>query len=262
MAYWYDGQWLESNKICLELGDPGLLYGATLFTTLRIWGGDWRSPRTAWSLHQERLSQSLTALGWSCPDWDRLHQGLERLSALYPVVRVTLFADGREWLTGRSLPADLADKQQRGIIAWLVPPHQGRSLGFHKTGNYLGPWQALRHGPRGTQEGILTAIDGRWLETCTGNLWGWGEGQWWTPPLTGEILPGIARQQITQYLRERGVAIGDRSWSQDWSQNLEWIGYSNSVVGLIPIREIPGLRHWNITHPALNTLEPWQNWPH
>jgi 4-amino-4-deoxychorismate lyase len=34
-----------------------------------------------------------------------------------------------------------------------------------------------------TQEAILVDAAGNWLETSTGNLWGWRDGSWWTPAL-------------------------------------------------------------------------------
>ena len=54
---------------------------------------------------------------------------------------------------------------------------------MHKTGNYLACWLAKNAGAKkvGAQEAILTSDQGEWLETSTGNLWGWkrsnGRGQ-------------------------------------------------------------------------------------
>ena len=83
--------------------------------------------------------------------------------------------DGREWITGRYLPGDLATRQQQGIVGWLadVPIYQ-RCLASHKTGNYLGAWLALQQTQKyGAREAILIDESGNWLETSTGNLWGW-----------------------------------------------------------------------------------------
>jgi 4-amino-4-deoxychorismate lyase len=35
--YWYNGELIEDERISLGIDDIGLLYGATIFTTLRIY---------------------------------------------------------------------------------------------------------------------------------------------------------------------------------------------------------------------------------
>ena len=35
--YWYNGELIDDERISLGIDDIGLLYGATLFTTLRIY---------------------------------------------------------------------------------------------------------------------------------------------------------------------------------------------------------------------------------
>ncbi|HCF27363.1 MAG TPA: 4-amino-4-deoxychorismate lyase, partial [Cyanobacteria bacterium UBA11049] len=51
----------------------------------------------------------------------------------------------------------------------------------------------------GAGEAILVDANGNWLETSTGNLWGWQNGCWWTPPLEAGILPGVVRQQLINW---------------------------------------------------------------
>lgn len=137
--FWYNGQVIEGEMLNLTIKDPGLLYGATIFTTLRVYDS-LEHPLTHWQAHCDRLRQSLQAFGWSQPNWQRLHQGAEMLSH-YPVLRITLFADGREWVTGRFLPEDVETRQQQGITARLAEAQFCRSLPEHKTGNYLGTRQ-------------------------------------------------------------------------------------------------------------------------
>jgi 4-amino-4-deoxychorismate lyase len=35
--FWYDGKLIENDQIALEITNPGLIYGATIFTTLRVY---------------------------------------------------------------------------------------------------------------------------------------------------------------------------------------------------------------------------------
>ncbi|MEM9102738.1 MAG: right-handed parallel beta-helix repeat-containing protein, partial [Pseudomonadota bacterium] len=134
-------------------------------------------PLTQWQAHCDRLCNSLNKLDWIAPDWHRLRVGANKLMPQFPVLRMTIFPDGREWITGRHLPVDLQQRQRDGITAWVADPDLSRSLSTEKTGNYLAPWLARQQAQQqGAQEAILVDPAGNWLETSTGNLWGWREG--------------------------------------------------------------------------------------
>jgi branched-subunit amino acid aminotransferase/4-amino-4-deoxychorismate lyase len=235
MSFWYDGGFHAGASLSLSPTDPALLYGATLFTTLRVYG-NLDDPLTQWTAHIARLTKSLQDLGWAEPDWANVRQGAETIAT--PVRRITLFHDGREMVTGRELPPDLADRQRSGIIAWVAPPEL-RSLPQHKTGNYLLPWHLLQQAKtHGAQEAILPDPQGHWLETATGNLWGYAQGEWWTPPLKDGILPGIARQRIIQALQNHGKTVQEAPWTSATIAQFEALAYSNCVVELLPIRQV------------------------
>ncbi len=235
---WYHGAPL-TNPLSLLPTDPALLYGATVFTTLRVYENNLDHPFTGWEAHCDRVSQSLQTFHWDRPNWDQVRSGAERLASQYAVLRITLFPDGRELITGRSLPEDLATRQRQGVIAWVADMDYSRPLPGHKTGNYLGCWLALQAAQRqGAQEAILINPEGHWLETSTGSLWGWAAGQWWTPPLTAGILPGVARSQILTGLAQQGqdARVGD--WTAEVRSRFTHLAYSNSVVEVVPIRQI------------------------
>lgn len=245
-VYWYKGHLHRAETIALALDDPGLLYGASLFTTLRVVNGNLAHPATAWPAHCDRLAASGRALGWAQPDWGRLTLGARTLLAEAPearILRLAVFADGREWIVGRVLPEDLGDRYRHGILAhWDAAGQElyRRSLPQHKSGNYLPCWLAHRSARQhSAQEAILSDRAGHWLETSTGNLWAYRAGQWWTPPL-GKILPGIARQRLGSHLAAAGEPVGEAPWTADWVGGCEAIAYSNSVVGLVAIRAVVG----------------------
>ena len=77
--YWYAGELIQNDTLSISIGDPGLLYGATVFTTLRVYDRSLDHPLTHWSLHCDRLHNSLKAFEWQLPDWLRLRQGAEIL---------------------------------------------------------------------------------------------------------------------------------------------------------------------------------------
>lgn len=239
MLHWYDGQLRTEETIGLSITDPGLLYGATVFTTLRVYQQDLDHDLSQWHDHCHRLSQSLQAFSWQQPNWNRVREGAEQLSPYFPVLRMTIFPDGREWITGRALPSDLSQRQEQGIIAWLAEEGQfRRSFPQYKTGNYLSSWLALQTAKqKGAQEAILVDEMGNWLETSTGNLWGWKDGSWWTPAVSN-ALSGIARSRLIQRLRQQNIPVQETVWTPAFVNRLEALGYSNCVVQVVPIHTV------------------------
>ena len=258
IIYWYDGKVVNLSTIELAIDDPGLLYGATVFTTLRVYHNSLDSKLTQWQAHCDRLKFSLQSLDWRTPREEQLRQGAKLINSHFPVLKITIFPDGREWITGRNLPLDLAEKQSTGIVANVASPGLQRSLPMHKTGNYLSPWLAKREaGKLNAQEAILVDSQGNWLETSTGNLWGWGDGCWWTPPLTEGILPGIMRSQLLQWLESQQQLVREEPWTMEVVEKLEAIAYSNSVVGIIPIHTVihpSGSLEYDPRHSVLQQL--------
>lgn len=251
--FWYNGNLIQSKNLELAIDDPGLLYGATVFTTLRIYDGSLNSAKTHWIGHCDRLRTSLQTFNWQMPDWERVRQGAEVLKEHFPVLRITIFPDGREWITGRFLPADLSDRTSQGIVAWLADgPEFKRSLAEHKTGNYLSAWLALNQAQKfGAKEAILVEEGGNWLETSTGNLWGWCDGRWWTPPIEAGILPGLMRSQLIAWLKSQNETVGEEPWTAELVEGFEAIAYSNSVVEILPIHTILRSRRSEAsTHPS------------
>jgi 4-amino-4-deoxychorismate lyase len=239
-VFWYQGKLQDSGTLALRVDDPGLIYGATVFTTLRVYGRSLDHPMTNWTGHCDRLKHSLNIFGWPEPNWQQIREGASAMIAHWSVLRMTIFPDGRELITGRSLPGDLAAKQQQGIsvVVWDAPQFR-RSLPDHKTGNYLACWLALQGAKQqGADDAILVDDRGQWLETSIGNLWGWQDDRWWTPPLSGGILPGLMRSQLIDWLTSQGQLVQEEPWTEDLIRGFEAMAMSNSVMELIPIREV------------------------
>jgi 4-amino-4-deoxychorismate lyase len=259
MGYWYAGAWCVGDQISLSVTEPGFLFGATIFTTLRVVNHRLDHPNSHWRRHGNRLRQTIAHLGWTEPNWLRVAAGATRVAMDYPVVRITLFSDGRELILGRPLPQDLAQKQQQGVAAWVAEdPLFQRPLADFKTGNYLGAWQALQRAiAQGAGEAILINTEGDWLETATGNLWGFAAGRWYTPPIGG-ILPGVMRSHLLGLLQQCGETVREQPWNGELLQRFEAIAYSNSVVGVIPLTKILGTHDIypsKADHPEIRRLQ-------
>ncbi|MBW4546603.1 MAG: aminotransferase class IV [Symplocastrum torsivum CPER-KK1] len=260
--FWYNGQLKQTDSLELTIDEPGLLYGATVFTTLRVYHQSLDSPLTNWKSHCDRLISSLQTLGWQLPNLPQMRQGADVLSASYPILRITIFPNGREWITGRCLPSDLENRQQLGITAWLADaPEYRRILPMHKTGNYLPSWLAQQASQKqGAMEAILLDAKGNWLETSTGNLWGWKDNCWWTPPLDAGILPGVVRSQLISWLKKQNHPVRELVWDTKLVLSFEAIAYTNSVVEVIPIHTVlkaPEKLKYDPLHPSLKQLRCW-----
>lgn len=238
--FWYDGKLIDSNQLQLNINDPGLVYGATVFSTMRVYEQSLQHPITDWQAHCDRLNQSLQAFKWQQPNWQRLKQGAELLLPHFPVLRMVVFPDGREWITGRNLPLDLNQRQTQGIIALITAENLfKRDLATHKTGNYLGAYLARNHALNSNaQEAILIDDQGNWLETSTGNLWGRQDDCWYTPRLSSGILPGIARSRLLNSLQDNGIKVVENIWTPKFIKILEVLYYSNCVVEIVPIKKV------------------------
>jgi 4-amino-4-deoxychorismate lyase len=232
--YWYNGALQEKDTVELGINEPGLLYGATVFTTLRVYEQSLEHPLTQWQAHRDRVTQTLSQLNWQPPNWQRIYQGAEILKLTHQVLRITIFPDGREWILGRDLPPNLGQYQTQGITAWVASEDYQRSLPQYKLGNYLPPWLAKQQAQSNNgQEAILINEKGNWTETSTGNLWGHNEQGWWTPPL-GNILPGIARSRILYTLDH----VHQTPWTPDLVTTFDSLAYTNSVIEIIPIHTV------------------------
>jgi 4-amino-4-deoxychorismate lyase len=237
--YWYNGELIESETIQLPINEPGLLFGATIFTTLRVYHKSLDSRLTNWEAHHQRLQNSVQNLDFQQPSWQNIRCGSEILINHFPILRITLFPDGREWITGRLIPDDLTEKQKYGVKLTIATTEQYRSLPFHKTGNYLAPWLAKKNAlKQDAQEAILTDAALNWLETTTGNLWGWYDGCWFTPPLSAGILPGIMREQLVNWLQTHQYPVKEQHFNLELIQKFSAVAYSNCVVEILPIHQV------------------------
>ncbi|MEM1239897.1 MAG: 4-amino-4-deoxychorismate lyase, partial [Cyanobacteria bacterium P01_H01_bin.26] len=69
MPYWFAGQLFEKEQMSIAPNNPVLAYGASIFTTLRIYDNSLEHPLTDWQRHCDRISQSMQSLGWPQPLW-------------------------------------------------------------------------------------------------------------------------------------------------------------------------------------------------
>ncbi|MEM7796585.1 MAG: aminotransferase class IV, partial [Cyanobacteria bacterium P01_C01_bin.118] len=253
-----------SDQLAISPNHPALAYGASVFTTIRVYEKDLAHPLTDWEMHCDRISQSLQTFQWPTPNWQSITTGCQTLMELYPVLRLAVLTDGSELITGRSLPPNLTQQQHEGVTVWVAQGCQyRRSLHKYKTGNYLPCWLAMQAAKtHGARDAILINDADEWLETSTGNLWGYRANHWYTPPLSTGLLPGIARTRLLKALHNK--AITDTPWSSKLINQFECLAYSNCVVGILPIHTVllGNIKlNYSSTHEGLSSLRQIFNRP-
>ncbi len=255
--FFFNGNLISGDTIELPVNSVALLYGATVFTTLRVYNGCLDHPLTHWQQHCDRTSNSIREFGWKMPNWQKIKQEAQELSNYFPVLRITIFPNGQELILGRQLPNHLSIKQLEGVKGKVITNNQlKRSLPLHKTGNYLAPYLALEGVKKENfHEAILTDDQENWLETSTGNLWGYVNHGWFTPSLREGILGGIARKFI---LENADFPIQENVWHPNFIKTLSAIVYSNSVVEIVPFKLITigkQIIKFDPTHHAIKQLK-------
>lgn len=92
---------------------------------------------------------------------------------------------------------------------------------------------------------LLVNTDGSVLEASRANLFTVCEGGLLTPPLDGEILPGIARAGVLEVAAECGFEVAERALSLDELRSADEVFITGSLrgvesVGAIDGQKVPG----------------------
>jgi branched-subunit amino acid aminotransferase/4-amino-4-deoxychorismate lyase len=98
-------------------------------------------------------------------------------------------------------------------------------------------WQLARVGaPPDCGEVLVTADDGRVLETETGNLFAELDGRWVTPRADGGLLPGVARGLLLERLAAAGRPAAERRLELGELGRATRLVVTNAVHGPRPAR--------------------------
>jgi para-aminobenzoate synthetase/4-amino-4-deoxychorismate lyase len=180
--------------------DPGL----TLFETLLLHHGRLRNL----NLHLARLESSADALGFRF-DATQVKTELARYaSALDPSVRHRVRLDlehsGQVRLSHAVLDA-LPRGSVRLVLSKLPIPEQDRALLHHKTSLRSTYDQAIRDAAKlGAFDAVFVNARGEVTEGARSNVLVKLAGQWWTPPLSCGVLPGVMRTRLLRMRPEIG----------------------------------------------------------
>ena len=266
-----DGELVAADEARVPVDDRGFLYGDSVFTTLRCYGGvPFRLDR-----HVARLNASLASPVVSIAhtvDEDDLRRDiarlLERNGCPDAVVR---FRVTRGYGAGPLPPANATPTTlltvdplhldeslyARGakLIVSSVRRDPRGELGKHKLGSFFWSLMARREAAKqGADEAILCDTDGNWLECACSNLFAVVEGRLVTPDTTENILPGIARETVLECAEPIGIPVSLRRLTAETAKSAEEWFITNSVQEIVPVARIvstPYTTRGSVTAPLI-----------
>lgn len=114
-------------------------------------------------------------------------------------------------------------------------PEQAISLRSHAVSGGLGchKWADRRHLPATSPGEALLLMDGdEVLEADRANVFAVHRGALFTPPLDGQILPGVTRATVIELARAEGVEVTEGRLSLEDLRKSEEVFLTNSIRGI------------------------------
>lgn len=228
--------------------DRSFLYGDGVFTTMLVQHGE----ICLWSLHLQRLQQSMRRLAFTEPDWLQLEQQLiQHITAPQQVLKVLLSRGqgGRGYGTaGITAPGiyisnapvpDYSAWRQHGIrvgIASLKLSVQPLLAGLKHTSRLEQVLLKQEIQQSGYDELLAVDQQGFVTEVSAANVFFYRAGVWFTPELTRCGVAGVMRQHILNQLPQ----CQQVNWILDELADVEAMVVTNALMGVVPVVELNG----------------------
>ncbi|HUS44569.1 MAG TPA: aminotransferase class IV [Phycisphaerae bacterium] len=249
------GRFVDVGDATVSALDAGLLLGAGLFETLRIYGG--RPFRLG--AHLARLRESGEFLrifvGESDASFAEIIDHLVKVNVV-PDARVRITATrgplAAELEDDSAPPATLivsagpmtpypAQAYERGVtvVVSRLRANETDPTTFHKTTGYMKNLLALRdaHRARAT-ESLLFNTKGRLAEGAISNVFIVTGGRLLTPPVEEGLLPGITRAAVLELAAAVGVPAEQRPLSAREVLDADEVFLTNSIMEILPVGRI------------------------
>ena len=200
-----NGSYLPPEEALVPVTDRGFAYGDGVFTTVKVLGG---KPLFL-DRHLARLGRDAAAISLPAP-LDEVESAIWGLAGKLGLGDGVLKATLTRGTGGRGpSPKNAAgpptvvvsassQPAPRPPLAALCVPDERGSLAAHKTLNYLPSILALAQAEAAGCEEAIFSRDGLLLEGTVSNLVGSVGGQLITPPLSGGVLGGVAREVLLE----------------------------------------------------------------
>ncbi|SMB99545.1 hypothetical protein SAMN00808754_2951 [Thermanaeromonas toyohensis ToBE] len=243
---YFNGFLKSLKEIDINPAEPGFLYGAGLFETIRVEEG---IPLFL-EEHLKRLTAGAQYLGWQVPDLSTLGQAIKTTISANKVIlgrarlNLLLGSSGYHLLVTAqaSLPYTPED-YARGYTACIskIRKNHRSPLSAFKTMNYLEyllAWNEARS--RGAQEAILLNLDGFLAEGSRSNLFVVRKGTLFTPNLESGPLPGLVRSRVLKLAARLGLKVKEKPLSPTDLLAGEEAFLTNSLMEIMPLTYVDG----------------------
>ena len=185
------------ESVLLDVDDPVLTSGLSVFETLRTYGGS----AVFLERHLARLADGAARLRIRCPI-PTLRQEVLRVIQGWGFdikVRITLFGGGVRTVCAAPM------SHSPSSLSVAVRPWPGPSGIDDIKHGARAPW-VISVRESGADD-VLWCADGHYLEATTGNVLAVCAGTIVTPPLDGRILPGITRGVLLEIANALGIPV-------------------------------------------------------
>lgn len=263
-----NGRLVETEQARVSVLDHGLLYGDGLFETIRVANGQCFQPE----VHLRRLEESAQRLELQLP-WsrgavlgalqetataNRLQEGALRLTVTRgegnPVPDPGACATPTYFITARPV-APLSDEAfERGVRLCLGVQHPRFFVPGLKSLCVL-PYQLARTAARarGCDDALLLWGD-QVVETGISNLFIVQDGALSTPDLSSGCLPGTTRALLLELAQKLDVPAVERPITVEQLAAADEVLITNSVIGVLPVRELETHRTYPAPGPVTQLL--------
>lgn len=255
-----DGKLGSEHDRLLSPLDQGFLFGASVYETMRTYGG-----RTfLLERHLERLRESAKALEIALDVSDeeiaaRVAETVVAAGNAESSIRIVISAGvgAIDYRVGaasrptvvvivRPLPEYPESLYREGARAVLVPMMRATRGGLDpriKSSNLLTNLLALREAHRKkAYEAILLNPEGEVAEGSMSNVFLVVRGVVRTPPLTAGILEGITRELVIEVARERGSKVEERGFKPEALLKADEVFITASARQIVPIVQVDKTR--------------------
>jgi len=247
---WRDDQFLTEREAAPSLQDRGYLLGDGIYGTLRIQGGK----VLQWNAHWNRFIHSAQAFYLDVPfAQEQMHavalELLHRNQMQEAVLRFTLTRIG-----GRGMVLPEPNRTSLLVTLFPLPPPSSNTLSItsegmlRSTGGDEWSHKALHQGSaiRRLAQARMNGFDdlawknkvGQFLECSSSNLFFLKDGELFTHPLDGNILPGTYRAHLLANQKRLGILIHEQPLSEKELSFCQGAFLCNTVRGVQWIHQL------------------------
>ena len=242
----------------ISASDRGLSYGDGVFRTLRVHHGK----PFLWQQHYKKLQHDCAVIGIKCPSIQMLATDIEQLilqqeeTCVNGVLKIIIT---RGYATRGYSPA--ANPQLSRILSYSSAPtypdsysrdgvsvhlcklrlgHQPRLAGIKHLNRLENVMAAAEWNDDKIAEGIMLDNENYIIEGTRSNLFLVRNGKLYTPDLSRCGVAGLQRDRVIVYARQQRIVCKITELTMDDLVSADEIFLVNSVIGLWPVRELPG----------------------